>query len=126
MKIELPLIEIEEYIKTCYNISIKINFVELNKIEVDYLFKIVISIKEVSDYSILLSYELNWAANMLTKSAKFMSNNSIDKNILQWDTTKKEVRQNLVHIPALIDFLKVFRILNFTLDNNQLQIELTK
>lgn len=126
MKLELPLFEIEEYIKNCYNLDVKITFVEVNKIEVDYLFKIGVIIKEVKDYSVLLGYELNWAANMLAKSAKFMTNDSLDKSILQWDTSKKEIKLNLIKISALDDILRVFRITEFKFDNNQLKLELSK
>ena len=126
MKLELPLSEIEDYIKTCYNINLSIKYIETNKLEINYLFAIGITIKEALDYSIILGYELNWAANMLAKGAKFMTNNNIDKNILNWDTFKKEVKLNLVHIPALNDFLRLYRISSFTVENNVLFLKLSK
>lgn len=124
MKLELPFPEIENYIKTTYKLDVKITYCETNKIEVDYLFKIGVTIKEVNDFNILLGYELNWAANMLAKSAKFMTNDSIDKDILHWDTSKKEIKLFLNKVSALDDFLKVFKISKFTFDNNQLLLEL--
>ena len=124
MKLELPFPEIENYIKTTYKLDVKITYCETNKIEVDYLFKIGVTIKEVNDFNILLGYELNWAANMLAKSAKFMTNDSIDNDILHWDTSKKEIKLFLNKVSALDDFLKVFKISKFTFDNNQLLLEL--
>lgn len=125
MKIHLSFTDIEEYVKVCYNINVKINFIEKNKIFINYFFNIDIMVKEVRDYSILLGYDLNWAANMLAKSAKFMTNDSLDENILQWDTTKKEIKLNLMKISALDDFLSVFRITEFSFEDNLLIIELS-
>ena len=126
MILQLPLSEIEDYIKTCYNINVSIKYIETNKLEINYLFAIGITIKEVLDYSIILGYELSWATNILAKGAKFMTNNSIYKNILDWDTSKKEVKLNLVHIPALNGFLKIYRISSFLIDNNVLFLKLSK
>jgi hypothetical protein len=41
-----------------------------------------ITIKEVHDYSVSLSYILNWAANVLLKGAKCMIKKKFDENIL--------------------------------------------
>ena len=126
MKLELPLSEIEDYIKTCYNINLSIKYIDTNKLEINYLFAIGITIKEVLEYSIIFGYELNWAANMLAKGAKFMTNNNIDKDILNWDTLKKEVKLNLEYIPALNDFLKLYRISSFTIEKSVLFLQLSK
>jgi hypothetical protein len=72
MKIELPLIEIEDYIKDNYGVDVKIKFADFNKIEVEYLFGIQIQVVEFTDYTVRFSYDLNWAANLIAKMLNFL------------------------------------------------------
>ncbi len=126
MKIELPLIEIEDYIKDNYGVDVKIKFADFNKIEVEYLFGIQIQVVEFTDYTVRFSYDLNWAANLIAKNAKFFTSDYIDSKILLWDTSNKTFKLNLIKIDALESFLNSFKIKDFCLKDHSLIIELSK
>ncbi len=126
MKIELQLTEIEEYIKSSYDTEILITYVELNKLEIDYMIKMRITIKEVRDYSVVFGYELSWVTNLIALGAKYMSKNNFDKKILQWNSSRKEITLDLTHINALSNFLKLYKIKQFSIKDSILYIEFSK
>ena len=97
MKIEISIPEIANFIQSYCDISVDIKYVDTNKIEVNYVTTLGIHIQEVRDYSVLLGYELNWAANLLAKSGKLIIGKNLDKDVLQWNTSKKEILLNLMY-----------------------------
>ena len=126
MRLELPLSEIEIYIKENYGVDIKIKFIDFNKIEIDYLITIQVEVIEFTDYSVQFGYDLNWAANLIAKNAKYFSGDYIDNKILLWDTANKTFKLNLIKIEALESFLNSFKIKNFCIKDGLLLIELSK
>lgn len=56
MKLELPLEELKQYLKSSYNLEIDLHNVEENKIEIDYYVSLTLTVKEVKDHEILFNY----------------------------------------------------------------------
>lgn len=124
MKIEILISEIEEFISSYFKIAVGVVYIDHNKIDVNYMTVFRLAIESVENYSILLRYELNWAANLLAKGAKFMVNSKIDDKILFWDTNGKTLSVNLLHVDVIKDFLAVYHIQTFEIIDNKIVLEL--
>ncbi|KAA6337992.1 hypothetical protein EZS27_013966 [termite gut metagenome] len=122
MKLELQLSEIEYLIKKFSKHSIKIKYIGYNEIEVSYCINIKIAIKEVHEYSVVLNYIPNLAAQLsLPKIIKLLDTYN---DILLWDTSKKEICINFSHIDALKELLKTYHISTFEIRDNEIFLEL--
>lgn len=124
MKIEIPIPEIEEFIKSYFKVAIGIIYVEQNKIDVNYMTTLRLTIEKVEHCSVLLRYELNWAANFIAKGAKFMVNSKMDDRVLFWDTNAKTLSVNLLNIDAMRDFLAVYHIQTFEIVDDKIVLEM--
>lgn len=125
MKLNLSIPEIEEFIKSYFKISMSVAYVDRNTIQVEYVIPLKLTIERVERHSILLKYELSWAANLLAKGAKFMVNNKLDDKILNWDTKNQTLSINLLYVDAIRDFLVIFQIHKFEIIENEVLVELT-
>ncbi len=118
--------EIEEFIKSYFKISVGISYVEHNKIDINYVTILRLVIKRVDSYSILLGYELNWAANLLAKGTKFMVSSKMDDKVLSWNTDSKTLSVNLLYVDVMKDFLAIYHIKTFEVIDNEIVLELVQ
>lgn len=126
MRVSMSIPEIEEFIKSYFKISVGISYVEHNKIDINYVTTFRLVIKRVDSYSILLGYELNWAANLLAKGTKFMVSSKMDDKVLSWNTDSKTLSVNLLYVDVMKDFLAIYHIKTFEVIDNEIVLELVQ
>ena len=119
MRLEIPLKEVQDFLRDHYNIKIDVKNIEEDKIETTYIDKVVLIIKEVIQEVIFLKYEVAGLAVIASKVAHFFLDKKLDNIPVEWNAKTKEIIIDLTKIPHLSNLLKLVYIseLHFRNDN---------
>ena len=124
MKLELPLDELKQYLKSSYNLEIDLHNIEENKIEIDYYVSLTLTVREVKDHEILFHYKVNGLLNMLAKGAHYFLEKKMEGIPIEWDASNNELLLDLTKVDALKDFLKILSISDLKFIDNQIVLSL--
>lgn len=124
MKLEIPITEVRQFLSNQYQVDIELKNIEKNKIEAKYIDSVVLIKKEIKNEVILIHYEADGLANLVTKVAHFFLDKKLDNTPIEWDSKNKEVIIDLNKIPELKDFFKFMHIseIHFVKDTIVLEI----
>lgn len=115
MKTIIQLSEIETLIAPYVDKTVKLEYLGLNNLRVKYgNISIRISLIKVEGYVLSIKYELDIFQSFVLKTANlfFDVKGKVNPNIFNWDISKKVVVVNLLQIPELAEFRRVFRVEN--------------
>jgi hypothetical protein len=110
MRLEIPITEVQQFLSNQYKIDIELKNIEKNKIEAKYIDSVVLIIKEIKKEVVLIHYEADGLANLVTKVAHFFLDKKLDNTPIEWDSKNKEVIIDLNKIPELKSFFKFMHI----------------
>ena len=108
MKIEIPITELQDYLRNSYNINVSLKNIGEDKIEANYLVSLILTLKEVRKDEIIFQYEVNCLVDLLAKGAHFLLGKKLDDTPIEWDSKTSEVVVDLKKVGALNDFLKFY------------------
>ena len=119
MRLEIPLKEVQDFLRDHYNIKIDVKNIEEDKIEITYIDTVVLIIKEVRQEVVFLKYEVGGLAVIAAKVAHFFLDKKLDNIPVEWNAKTKEIIIDLTKIPHLSNLLKLVYIseLHFRNDN---------
>ncbi|MFO7721250.1 MAG: hypothetical protein R6W85_12545 [Gillisia sp.] len=106
MQLEIPLSEVQQFVRDQFHIDIDLKNIEENKIQVKYIDSVVLIIKEVKENVVLFYYELDGLATIVSKIAHLFLDKKLDKTPIEWDSKKKELKIDLNKFSELNTFLK--------------------
>lgn len=124
MKLEIHLKEFEIFLSNYYQIDVDLEYVEENKIKVNYFVPFVLSIKEVKADEVIFNYKISVLANILVNSAHLLLKKKIEKIPIEWDLKTKEVIVDLKKIKSLYELLKFLFISELCFVNETIILEL--
>ena len=75
MRLEIPLKEVQDFLRDQYSIKIDLKNIEEDKIEATYIDKVVLIIEEVKKEVVFLKYEVDGVAVFASKVAHFFLDN---------------------------------------------------
>jgi hypothetical protein len=110
MQLEIPLSEVQQFLRNQYNINIDLKNIELNKIEATYIDSVVLIIDEVKDDVVSFHYEADGLATIATKIAHLFLGKKLDKTPIEWDSKKRELKIDLNKFTELDTFLEFVTI----------------
>jgi hypothetical protein len=119
MRLEIPIKEVQDFLRDHYNIKIDLKNIEDDKIEATYIDKVVIVIKEVVQEIVYLKYEVDGLAVIAARIAHFFLDRKLDDIPVEWNPKTKEITIDLTKVPDLNHLLKLLYIseLHFRNDN---------
>ena len=123
MKLEVQFSEVHQFISSQYEIDIDLKNIEKNKVEATYIDSVILNIKEVKDRKILIRYEVDGLAHVVSKIAHFFLEKKLDQLPVEWDSKTEEIRIDLNKIPQLKDFFKYMSISEILFVNDTIVIE---
>jgi hypothetical protein len=124
LKLEIYLKEIEVFLSKYYHINVGLEYIEENKIKINYFVHFILSIKEIKKDEIVFCYDLNVITNLLVKSAHILLKKKLKNIPLKWDSKTKEVTIDLKKINALSEFLKFLFITELRFVNEAILLEI--
>lgn len=124
MRLEIPLTEVQQFLSNQYQIDIDLKNIEENKIEATYIDSVVLIIKEVKEDVVLLHYEVDGLASIVTKIAHFFLEKKLDKTPIEWDSKNKELKIDLNKITELNTFLKFVSVSEIHFINDAIVFEI--
>ena len=124
MRLEIPLIEVQQFISSQYQIDIDLKNTGENIIEATYIDSVVLNIKEIKEGMILIHYEVDGLAHVVSKLAHFFLEKKLDQSPIVWDSKLEEVRIDLNKVPQLNSFLKVVSISEIKFTGNAIALEM--
>jgi len=119
MRLEIPIKEVQEFLRNYYNIKVGLKNIEENKIKATYIVSVVLILKEVREDEVLIYYEAVGMVNLIAKAAHFFLKKKLENMPIKWDTRKREVTIDLKRIQEISVFLKFLYIseLHFVNEN---------
>ena len=120
MKLELTIPEIEQFIQSYFDVSVGIKYLDIDRIKVNYIFNMEVTVQDVQDYCVLFGYKVNKLTHVIARGTKFFMKEKFNSDIVVWDTSKKEILLNLNQITGLKGFLKVYRIQSFEIRDEKI------
>jgi len=102
MKFEISLIEVQEFLASCYDKKVGLKYIKEDTIEVNYFASIVLKIKEVRDNQVVFQYQVNGLVELL---AKIILGKKLDDSPIEWDSKNDKVIFYLNKVDALSHFL---------------------
>jgi hypothetical protein len=119
MKIEIRLDEVVAFLKNYYNINLDLKTSEEGKVEVKYLITAYLSVKDLADDVVTISYKVNGVVDLLAKGANLFLGKKIEEMPFEWNPKTSEVIVNLREIDEFKRLLKYFQTTNisFVKDN---------
>ena len=124
MKLEIHLKEFQIFLSNYYQINVDLEYVEQDKIQINYFVPFVLSIKEVKADEVVFNYEINVLANILVKSAHLLLKKKLENIPIEWNTSAKEVVVDLKKIKSLNELLKFLFISELRFVNETILLEL--
>ena len=124
MQLILPLSEVQQFLSNQYNIDIHLRNIELNKIEATYIDSVVLIIKEIKEEVILIDYEVDGLATIVTKLAHFFLEKKLSNTPIEWNSKNEEVKIDLNKITELNGFLKFVCISEMRFINDTIMLEM--
>lgn len=122
MKIELPLTEVEAFIKSCYNVNVGLKNIEEGKIEVKYLVTADLTIKHLKDDIVTIIYEVNGIVDLLAKGANLFLGKKFDEMPFEWNPKTSEVIVNLREIEEFNHLLNYFHVKNIRFIEDNIEV----
>ena len=124
LKLEIYLKEIEVFLSKYYHINVDLEYVEENKIKINYFVHFILSIKEIKNDKVIFCYDLNLMANLLVKSTHLLLKKKLKNIPLVWNTKTREVTIDLKKINSLSEFLKFLFISELRFVNGTILLEI--
>lgn len=124
MQIVIPLSEVQQYLSNQYNIDIHLKNIDLNKIEVKYIDTIDLIIREIKEEVVLIHYEVDGLATMVTKVAHFFLKQKLKNSPIEWDSKNEQIRIYLNKITELNRFLTFVSISEIRFINDTIVLEM--
>jgi hypothetical protein len=121
MKFEISLIEVQEFLASCYDKKIGLKYIKEDTIEVNYYASILLTIKEVKADEIVFQYQMNGLVELL---AEFLIGKKLDDSPIEWDSKSDEVIFYLSKVEALSNFLITFSIISVSFVDENLVLVL--
>lgn len=110
MQLEIHLSEVQQFLSNQYHIDIDLKNIEVNKIEATYIDSVDLIIDEVKEDVVLLHYEANGLATLVTKIAHLILEKKLDNTPIEWDSKKKKLKIDLNKFTELNAFLEFVSI----------------
>ena len=110
MQLEIHLSEVQQFLSNQYHIDIDLKNIEVNKIEATYIDSVDLIIDEVKEDVVLLHYEANGLATLVTKIAHLFLEKKLDNTPIEWDLKKKKLKIDLNKFTELNAFLEFVSI----------------
>lgn len=110
MQLEIPLSEVQQFLRSQYHIDIDLKNTADNKIEATYIDSVILNLKEVNEGMIVIHYEVDGLAHIVSKAAHFFLEKKLGQMPVEWNSKMEEIRIDLNKVPQLNAFLKVVSI----------------
>jgi hypothetical protein len=124
MQLVIPLTEVQQFLSKQYNIDIDLKNIDVNKIEVKYIDTIDLIIKEIQEEVILIHYEVDGLATIVTKVAHFFLKQKLKNSSIEWDPKHEQIRIYLNKITELNRFLTFVSISEIRFINDTIVLEM--
>ncbi len=106
MQLVILLSEVKQFLSKQYNLDVDLKNIDVNKIEAKYIDTIDLIIKEVKEEVVLIHYEVDGLATIVTKVAHFFLKQKLKNSPIEWDSKNEQVKIDLNKITELNGFLK--------------------
>ena len=120
MRLEIPIKEVQDFLRDHYNIKIDLKNIEENKIEATYIDSVVLVVREVIQEVVFLKYEVDGLAVIAARIAHFFLNKKLDNIPVEWNAKTKEITIDLTAIPDLNNLLKYVYISELHVRNDNI------
>lgn len=119
MKLEIPLKEIQDFIRDHFQSDVGLMYIEKDKIQAKYYVTIDLIIKEVRINEVYLSYEVSGLAGLISNLASGILKKKLEKIPIEWYPKTREIHIDLKKIHELNEILKFIYIsdIQFLNDN---------
>lgn len=124
MQLVIPLSEVQQFLSNQFNIDIDLKYIDVNKIEAKYIDTIDLIIKEIKDEVVLIHYEVDGLATIVTKVAHFFLKQKLKNSPIEWDSKNEQVKIDLHKIKRLNRFLKFICISEIHCINDAIVLEM--
>jgi hypothetical protein len=124
MKLEIPLSEVQEFVRRNYHIKVGFANIGGNKVIVNYVVSIALTVKEVQAGGIVFRYESNIFVNLLAKGVHFLLKRKLALTPVKWNSTTRELAVDLNRVKALTELLKLLYISELHFLNGTVVVEL--
>ena len=124
MRLEIPIIEFQEFINRYYHINIELKNIETNKIKISYIESLVLIIKEVKNDVFVFDYEADGLVDFIAKGIHFFMKKKLSNLPFKWDSVTREVKIDLKKIERLNGLLKLLYIYEFQFVNDNILLVL--
>jgi len=120
MKFEVSFLEIMDFISNTYNIRVGIKNFAFDKIKVNYIISMVLTVKEVKPDEVIFQYDSNNLYNLLIKGVHFFIKKKLDNIPIVWNIESRELVIDLKKIKNLELFLRLSSISELHFKNDAL------
>jgi len=110
MRLEIPILEVQDFINSYYQINIELKNIATDKIQATYIESVVFILKEINEDEILFNYDSDGLVNILAKITHFFVERKLENIPIEWNSKTKAVAVKLRKIPELNEFLKFVEI----------------
>lgn len=110
MRLEIPILEVQDFINSYYQINIELKNIAADKIQATYFESVVLILKEIKEDEILFNYDSDGLVNILAKITHFFVERKLENIPIEWNSKTKAVAVKLRKIPELNEFLKFVEI----------------
>lgn len=110
MRLEIPILEVQDFINSYYQINIELKNIATDKIQATYIESVVFILKEIKEDEILFNYDSDGLVNILAKIIHFFVERKLENIPIEWNSKTKAVAVKLRKIPELNEFLKFVEI----------------
>ncbi len=122
MKLEIPFRELTEFLRNYYDINISFKNLPENKIRVEYLFSFILTVREVQENEIILTYDSGAFTDLIAKSIHFLKKKKLQTALIEWNAETREISVDLKRIPQLSEYLKFLYISDFRFESEKILI----
>jgi uncharacterized protein YijF (DUF1287 family) len=120
MKFEVSFLEIMDFISNSYNIRVRIKNFAFDKIKVNYIISMVLTVKEVKPDEVIFQYDSNNLYNLLIKGVHFFIKKKLNNVPILWNIESRELVIDLKKIKNLELFLRLSSISELHFKNDAL------
>lgn len=124
MQINVSFNEIAYFVKKKAGKDIKFKYISPNKISIDFIISVEVTLASLTGEVITLNYSMNSLAEMMAKGTIKSFFEKIDPQVARIDTNKREIVFNLGGIDALQSFLQDFYIDSITITEQGILLDL--
>lgn len=119
MKLEISLIELQQYLSDKYQIKVELKSIEDKKMEVTYIDTVLLTVKGVTEDKIFFYYEVRGLVDLIANVAKIFLKRKLKDFPVTWTAKSKEISIDLKKIRKMSNLLKMVSIteVHFLKDN---------